>query len=450
MAFPDDIGAPPAAIDPAPTRLDADTFAERSDALAAWYIPFRAYLASLRTYLLAFITELGVVQADVADKQDQADDSATAAAASAVTAAAAAASATGAADVSGTSTTVRTPTVGSQTWVYVETGKVPYAGMRMRAASRAALTTNYALGTVASYDAGTRTLSLTVDQVGAAPASASDWNLVLEGEPGPPGEDAEVDMPVLLFAGSGTLSSDNTTRGRIIHCTGTFTVGSDTTAAHGDGYSNVVVNTGTGNVTLPGGTVLLPGQSALLYTDGATWSARVITGTGLMPLGKVTFSAASVALVNGVFTANYDRYLILGSDITFSNDTAGLRARLELGGSVISTSTYDELSTGQLQGVSWSSGSGTSGTSISLLPSWSENATDASLSLAIEVDCPASTTRAKRITWRAEMGHATTPAGAYQTGLGVNTGTAALTGVQIYPTAGTISGTLRVYGYLNQ
>jgi len=217
--------------------------------------------------------ELEALQADVTTKAGTATTQAGIATAAAATATAAAASATGAADVSGTSTTTRTPTVGSQTWVYVETGKVPYAGMRMRAVSRAAPTTNYALGTVASYDAGTRTVTLTVDQVGAAPASASDWNLVLEGEPGPPGEDAEVRSLVQTRSANGTITAADL--GATLRCTATITLDPDSAASLGNGFS-VLVDAPGHAVTVDGVGTVPVGGLGLVQSDGTTITLRLL------------------------------------------------------------------------------------------------------------------------------------------------------------------------------
>lgn len=186
---------------------------------------------------------------------------------------AAAASATAAPNVSGTSTTTRTPTVGSQSWVYVETGKLPFEGMRMRAVSRAAPTTNYALGTVASYDAGTRTVTLTVDQVGAAPASASDWNLLLEGEPGQPGEDAEVRSLVQTRSANGTITAADL--GATLRCTGTITLTPDSAASLGDGYS-VIVDAPGHVVTIDTVGTVPVGGLGLVQSDGTTITLRLL------------------------------------------------------------------------------------------------------------------------------------------------------------------------------
>ena len=135
------------------------------------------------------VAQAGVVDAASAiSARDIAVANATAAANSAASAAAAAAAAaSNATAVNGTSVSVRTPALGSMNWVYVETGRAPQVGMRLRIASRASPSSNYALGVVTAWSPGTSTVTLTVDGIGITPLSAADWNILVDGQPGQAG-----------------------------------------------------------------------------------------------------------------------------------------------------------------------------------------------------------------------------------------------------------------------
>lgn len=179
-------------------------------------------------------------------------------------AATSAASATAAADVNGTSASTRTPAIGSMTFVYVETGKLPAAGQWMSASSRADLDTNYATGQVTAWDAGTRTVTINVTRIGAAPASASDWNLTLEGRPGPA---AELRNPVQARASNSTITPADTAN--LLRCTAAITLAPDSAAALANGHANAIAAEG-GDVTITGVGTAPRGAFSLFYSDGTT------------------------------------------------------------------------------------------------------------------------------------------------------------------------------------
>ena len=135
----------------------------------------------------------------------------------------AASAATGAANVNGTSTTSLLPVLGqNNNFVFVEANRVPSLGMRMRAASRAAISTNFALGYVNAWNAATRTVTLAVDVISSGAAAAADWNLMLEGQPGRPGAEAEVLMPALVVSANSVLQ--NVDNGKQVDCTAAVTL----------------------------------------------------------------------------------------------------------------------------------------------------------------------------------------------------------------------------------
>lgn len=382
--------------------------------------------------------ELEALQADVTTKAGTATTQAGIATAAAATATAAAASATGASDVNGTSTTTRTPTVGTQTWVYVETGKLPYAGMRMRAASRAALTTNYALGTVASHDAGTRTVTLTVDQVGAAPASASDWNLLLEGEPGQPGADAEVRSLVQTRSANGTITAADL--GATLRCTATITLDPDSAASLGDGFSALVDAPGHA-VTIDGvGTVPVAGLG-LVQSDGTTITLRLLGASGNAPVAAVTATAAAAALLNTGLDGGADVYDLVVFGVT-SVANAEIRLRYEVAGTVVTTSTYQANAGNNHANSGVTSGAPASYVAIGNCGNGASN----SFNLTIRIYRPANTSVTKHITWTGSTVRTETQ---FLSGNAINQGTGALTGIQLTTDSGAITCTMRLYAVPN-
>ena len=190
---------PPAAIDavpsPVPQRTDRTNFAARGDAMMAWFE--------------TGVPQIGDVAAYVSDSNDFIAEQADLAETAKDDAQAAAVTATNASNVNGTSTTARTPALGSLTWVYVETNRAPLVGMRLRFASRANPATNYAVGIVTAWNSGTQTVTVTVDVVGNAPASASDWNVILDGERGTAGL-TDTKFRDMNTVSSGTVTFDRT------------------------------------------------------------------------------------------------------------------------------------------------------------------------------------------------------------------------------------------------
>lgn len=91
--------------------------------------------------------------------------------------------ASNAANVFGTSTTSITPTLGaSPVLAYATGGSAAQQGQRVRFVSRANPLTNYGGGVITNVSGSNITVA--VDLVGSAPAAATDWNIVLDGNPG--------------------------------------------------------------------------------------------------------------------------------------------------------------------------------------------------------------------------------------------------------------------------
>ncbi len=212
---------------PAPSRaLDAAAvFSTKADALVAWYA--------------TNVTELGLLQTDVAAKQalaTQAVIDATAqvglataqvglattqannAATSAGNAAASAASALNAPGTNATSVTTMTPGTGAQAFTLAQTGKTFVVGQWVTISDTAAPGVNFAVGPIAAFTPGTG--AITVNRTFGTGVASSSWSVVAASTPGIPGA-----LPVTVQAG--------TTQ----------------TAAAGNHY--VMTNSGDSTLTLP-------------------------------------------------------------------------------------------------------------------------------------------------------------------------------------------------------
>lgn len=279
----------------APSRLTQDRAA------------FDATMDSFLTKLAGtWTSEANALSTDVNAKASAAAASQTAAATSEANATAAAQSASNAATINGTSTTTITPAVTSaQTLVYVETGRAIFTGMRLRASSTAAPSTNWLAGTVTSWNSGTKTVTLSVDRIGSIPASASSWNVTLEGSPGADGSNASVLSPSRTVTSNASITAaDN---GYEIDVTATgVTLTADSAAAMGDGFSTIINAVGF-PVTVVGSfndtrtTKVIPlGCAALLTSNGTTHRLQFLPQ---IPHAFGTPGAGTVIVANSNYSA---------------------------------------------------------------------------------------------------------------------------------------------------
>lgn len=299
---------------------------------------------------------------------------------------------TGSEDVNGTSVTSRTPAGGSMTWVYVETGKAPLAGMRIRAASRAAPTANFAAGTVTAYDSGTKTVTVFVDIIGGAPVAATDWNLILEGEPG---DDATLITPTVTFGATGTLVFGD--EGAHVKRTATSAVGTDTAAALGDGWACffpaalyvTTLTAGSGTITAndtaaAAASKTIPvGWAATLQCDGTNFTLTFLPPGGLVLLGVAAPSSVATVDFTSSIDAAYEEYELHLQNLVPATNAAilWLRTSANAGGAWdASASNYDYSRTSVLNS------GGTATTAISS----SAGATEAALGSASGVSSTAS------------------------------------------------------------
>lgn len=271
---PPPISALPAAPDPA----DRTTFNARAYPWSAALEPFSTELAAVAdnvehnageaaTSASTAATQASNAAASAGSALTQAGNAST----SASTAAAYAALATNAANVNGTSATPFTPAIDRISMYYAETARAAVAGMRVAVVSRAATATNWGRGIVYNYNSGTNLLTVDFDLLGPAPAAASDWNIMLEGEPGPGGEDAEIRSLIQTRSSNGTITASDI--GQTLRCTANVTLTADSAATLGDGF-NVLIDAPAHTATITGVGSVYPGGVSLLQSDGTTRTLR--------------------------------------------------------------------------------------------------------------------------------------------------------------------------------
>ena len=186
-------------------------------------------------------------------------------------------------------------------------------------------------------------------------------------------------------------------------------------------------------------TTKAPGTATEWVQAGVAIGNRVLLST-------VTAAAAATVDIETTIDDTYDEYVISFVGMTSSVDGSQINLRYKQSGAYVTTSTYDFLANVSLSSTTANTiaTSGGTGTSILLMTALG-NAADESASGEITLSLPASTTLRKTI--RAE-GTKISSAGTVGTieAFGANSGTAAVTGIRIFPNSGTISGTFKLYG----
>jgi hypothetical protein len=295
--------------------------------------------------------------------------------------------------------------------------------------------------TIASSNSGGTVTSVsgtgTVQGLSLSGTVTSSGNLTLGGSLSAVNLTSQV-TGTLPVANGGTGTTSTTFANLTTNVTGTLPVANGGTGATTLTSNNVIIGNGTSAVQF-----VAPSTTGnVLTSNGTTWTSAAASG-GVTLLSTVTGTAVSTLLVNSGFTSTYDTYdlVIYG---TASNNNAAIRLRYELGGSVISTSTYqfkrfDNSAAGD------SAGSGAPSTSASVLNVGnSVQSSGESFTVTFRITNPASATLKKLITW---TGASVRLEVTMNEGVVLNQGTTALTGIQIFPDGGTITATARLYGY---
>lgn len=161
-------------------------------------------------------------------------------------------------------------------------------------------------------------------------------------------------------------------------------------------------------------------------------------GSASLAGGQVTFTGVTTISLDGVFTATYQNYRVLINFTGSASET--LQMRLRVGGADLSTSYYGSTVTAGNSTTALANANTTNGTSLEI--GYSPTSLSAT---AIDVMDPVVT--AKTIIYGFGINSATV--GNLRIVGGFNNNSTSYTGMTIFPVSGTITGTIRVYGYKN-
>ena len=228
------------------------------------------------------------------------------------------------------------------------------------------------------------------------------------------------------------------------------------TITHGSG----ITLPGAANFTTAAGDVITCQSTAtntVLVTGITKADGTSVTGAGSMVLLQTQTASASanIEFIDGVDGAvldgTYDNYIIEGTGITAST-AVSLLARMYLGGSLITTSTYSygnsKLGSGNTNN-SYYSNNGVSQAYYRISPT--STATSATLPTSVSLMIPAPSSTASYKMLRAfflQASGSTSVQDGHSSGI-CSSSTAALTGIQLYLDTGTITtGTFKLYGVL--
>jgi hypothetical protein len=196
--------------------------------------------------------------------------------------------------------------------------------------------------------------------------------------------------------------------------------------------------------------VYLQDTNTTQFYNGATWQTAGTTpglnlvtptsiansgGSASASGGQVSFTSVNSVSLNGVLSATYDNYRMVISS-TFSGDNS-MHARLRLSGSDATGTTYFyQRVTGS---ASSASSTGQSSIAYLYLGDCSGNLS----AWSIDMFNPAKASETQALTLNVRSNNS------IQTVSGVHTTATAYDGITFFPAAGTMSGTIRVYGYQN-
>jgi hypothetical protein len=220
--------------------------------------------------------------------------------------------------------------------------------------------------------------------------------------------------------------------------TGTLSVNNGGTGTTTLASNNVLLGNGTGALQ-----AVAPGTSGnVLVSNGTTWASAAPAGA-LKLLSTVTASGASTVDIETTFNSTYDNYVIMASDVSISANQ--LYCLLKISGTYQTTNytyvmNYTDASQAINTQISRTSTSDSSTTKMRLT-----NGTNNPMNFSMNVYKPTSSVQ-KQVSWTGTYGSGN--AGEIR-GVGLNTGTGALTGVQFNSNGGTVTGTFRLYGISN-
>jgi hypothetical protein len=221
-----------------------------------------------------------------------------------------------------------------------------------------------------------------------------------------------------------------------------------------------VAQIGAGALTVSGGTIVGTTVTTAQYqslqfvyaSTGTTWYSvappstapglAIITPTSIANSGgsasasggAVTFSAVNSISLNGVFTSTYENYRVIISSVASVGGDGSFRFRAA--GSDLTTSTYNRTMIYGQSGVTVSNQAGAAFLNLS------DMTTSTSL---FTLDINGANLAARKTI--SGLGYTSSPF--TQIYGAANTTATAMDGFTFYPASGTVTGTIRVYGYKN-
>jgi hypothetical protein len=158
--------------------------------------------------------------------------------------------------------------------------------------------------------------------------------------------------------------------------------------------------------------------------------------------GTVSFSAATTVSLNDVFSATYNRYLLVVS-YTKAGTTGSMNLRLRVSGSDASGSDYKyHFNYGESTVGTYASVAANTATSLRITV---DNSTTDIQSTSLTIFDPFAATRTSFIGTQMNYGN-TTAGGALAGGHNLNT---SYTGFTLFPSNGTMTGSVSIYGFNN-
>ena len=227
-----------------------------------------------------------------------------------------------------------------------------------------------------------------------------------------------------------------------------FLIFSVSALASPSGYKNITVANVASSDTSPfsdGDAVLL--KFTRTGDKGETGSS---SAAGLTLLSTVTASTSATVEVDTTFDSTYDSYLLVATGLTFSAASPDLHCRLKIGGTYLATNTYRGHITVNVTSNPGYAGRVTNTTQFEIINALG-NASGDNVNFDMTIKNPTNTSFLKSVSW---VGSAVVGTSGGNTilmaGVGSNTGTAALTGVQFLTNSGNIvAGKFRLYGIAN-
>jgi len=189
------------------------------------------------------------------------------------------------------------------------------------------------------------------------------------------------------------------------------------------------------NILSSSGSVALDSEMGLSLITPT--SVATTGGSGsISATGAVTFSGASTASINGCFTSTYSNYRIVAK-ITSSASSAECNMRLRASGTDNSSAIANSTN------YNTASGTSTASTYFRLSPIGNSYSSIGVYDVQTPFDTDQTRYTGLGFYWDSAPNYGNTHLG------GAMTVTTSYDGFTLYPNTGTISGTIRVYGYRN-